>query len=412
MHFERIKFTNSDGVVLAARIDLPISGQPSAYAVFAHCFTCTKNLRAVGNITRELAAEGIATLRFDFTGLGESEGDFSETNFSTDLSDLHSAVDWLAENREAPRLLVGHSLGGAAVLRVAAERPEVRAVAVIGAPAAPHHVRRHIVGDAGELESEGQASILLGGEEFAVSRRFLEAIEEHTLEESVSSLGAALLVMHSPIDNTVGVDNAADIFGWARHPKSYVSLDDADHLLNDPPDAAYVGQVIASWADRYVNPDQKRRLQPDLTAGETESVTWVRIGADGFRTEILANGFPLVADEPESVGGTNEGPNPYDFILAGLGSCTAITLRMYADRKRWPLESVDVRLRHAKVHARDSERTESMTGWIDHIDRVITLGGPLDDEQQARLMDVADRCPVHRSLHGEVAIITTLGPAA
>jgi putative redox protein len=409
VHFERITFTNADGVTLAARIDLPISGRPTAYAVFAHCFTCTKNLNAVGNITRELASEGIATLRFDFTGLGESEGDFSETNFSTNLSDLHAAVDWLAENRAAPQLLIGHSLGGAAVLAVASERPEVLAVTVIGSPAAPSHIRRHLVGAVDAIERDGQAPVLLGGSEFVVSKQFLDDIDGHTLQECTASLGAALLVMHSPIDNTVGVDSAAEIFGWARHPKSYVSLDDADHLLSDPEDATYVGQVIASWAERYVQPDQKHSLQPDLAAGETESVTWVRIGNDGYRTEIIANGFPMVADEPESVGGTNTGPNPYDFVLAGLGACTAITLRMYATRKGWPLDSVDVRLTHAKVHARDSEHTESMTGTIDHIGREITLSGSLDDEQKARLMDIADRCPVHRSLHGEVAIITNLG---
>lgn len=408
MHYERIRFTNPDGVTLAARIDLPISGQPLAYAVFAHCFTCTKNLKAVGNITRELAADGVATLRFDFTGLGESEGDFSESNFSTNLSDLHAAVDWLAENRDAPRLLIGHSLGGAAVLRVASERSEVAAVSVIGAPAAPAHIRQHLVGAVDAIERDGHAPVSLGGSEFVVSRQFLDDIDGHTLRECVGSLDAALLVMHSPVDNTVGVDNAADIFGWARHPKSYVSLDDADHLLSDPEDATYVGQVIASWAERYVNPDQRSRLQPDIEAGDTESVTWVRIGEAGYRTEIITSGFAMVADEPASMGGGNAGPNPYDYLLSGLGACTAMTLRMYADTKQWPLEAVDVRLSHAKVHARDSEHTESMTGTIDHINREITLSGPLDDSQRTRLMAIADRCPVHRSLTSEVAIISTL----
>lgn len=408
MQFERITFSNPDGVTLAARIDLPITGHPLAYAVFAHCFTCTKNLKAVGNITRELAAEGIATLRFDFTGLGESEGDFSETNFSTNLVDLRAAVAWLAEHRQAPRLLIGHSLGGAAVLRVASEHPEVVAVAVIGAPAAPAHIRRHLVGAVDAIERDGQAPVMLGGSEFVVSKQFLDDVDSHVLERSVADLDAALLVMHSPIDNTVGVDDAADIFGWARHPKSYVSLDDADHLLSDPEDATYVGQVIASWADRYVAPDQRRRLQPDLDAGDMTSVTWVRLEGKGYRTEIVSNGFPLVADEPESMGGTNTGPTPYDFLLSGLGACTAMTLRMYADRKGWPLQAVDVRLTHQKVHARDSERTESTSGTIDHIDRQIAVSGPLDDEQKARLMDIADRCPVHRSLHGEIAIVSVL----
>ncbi len=409
MQFEKITFTNGDGVTLAARIDLPITGQPLAYALFAHCFTCTKNLKAVGNITRELAAEGIATLRFDFTGLGESEGDFSETNFTTNLADLHAAIEWLVEYREAPRLLIGHSLGGAAVLRVAPERPEVAAVAVIGAPAAPAHIRRHLVGAIDAIEQEGRAPVMLGGSEFVVSKQFLDDVDAHVLERSVADLDAALLVLHSPIDNTVGVDNAADIFGWARHPKSYVSLDDADHLLSDPEDATYVGQVIASWADRYVAPDQRHRLQPDLDAGDLQSVTWARIEGKGYRTEIVSNGFPLIADEPESMGGSNTGPTPYDFLLSGLGACTAMTLRMYADRKGWPLQAVDVKLTHAKVHARDSERTESTTGTIDHIDREVTLTGPLGDDQKARLMDIADRCPVHRSLHGEIAIISTLG---
>ncbi len=399
-----LKFANSHGQQLAARLDLPVTGQAVAYALFAHCFTCTKNLKAVGNITRALAREGIATLRFDFTGLGESEGDFAETHFSSNVRDLIAAADFLAARYEAPCIMIGHSLGGAAVLQAAGRIASVAAVATIGAPCDPEHVT-YLLGDKKALIAErGEAEVKLAGRSFRIKKEFLEDLQQQRMQETIRALQRPLLILHSPLDTTVDIENAARIFQAAMHPKSFISLDKADHLLGDEADSLYAGAMIAAWAAKYLE------VHPRDTCGENPGDNRVvaRTGAEGFLTEICANGHPLVADEPKSVGGTNAGPSPYELLVSGLGACTSMTLQMYAKRKRWPLEAARVYLHHEKIHARDCDECETASGMIDHIEREVELIGPLDAEQRERLLEIADRCPVHRTLHSEIRVSTRL----
>ncbi len=404
MQSQAITFENEDGHLLAGRIHRPLDDTPVAWALFAHCFTCSKDLRISRLICEALADEGIGVLRFDFTGLGESAGDFSETTFSGQISDLAAAAAWMAENLDAPALLVGHSLGGTAVLRAAGALPSVKAVATIGAPSDPAHVKE-LFGDCTHMiDHQGAADVAIGGRPFHIKRQFLEDIAAQPMAEAITGLRRALLVFHAPRDEVVGVAHAATIFQAARHPKSFVSLDGADHLLSEPDDARYVGAVLAAWASRYIHTGGQRiaKLEP------RDHQVVVRIGAEHYRTEGLAGGHPIVMDEPETLGGTDRGASPYDMLLSGLGGCTAITLRMYADGKQWPLESVDVRLTHQKVHADDCKECGATEGRIDVIRREVQLTGPLSDEQRSRLLEIADRCPVHRTLHGQIEVLTTL----
>jgi putative redox protein len=409
MQYEKVTFLNSTGEALAGRIDFPLHGEPLAYALYAHCFTCNKNLRAIGRIASTLAHHGIATLRFDFTGLGESGGEFPETNFTSSVADFIRAARFLGDRYESPELLIGHSLGGAVALAAAGEIESVRAVVTIAAPATPRHIERHIVDDLDTIEAEGEAEVMLAGRSFTIRKQLLADVESVRLGEAIAGLGRPLLVVHSPSDNIVGVDNAAEILAQARHPKSFLSLDGANHLISVDADARYVAEVIAAWANRYTSGDLAAQAQPDFIIDAPKSTTVVRTEA-GFRTDIVSNGFPLVADEPTSVGGTNTGPTPYDYLLTALGTCTSMTLRMYADRKEWPLESVTVRITHHKVHARDCAECEAATGYVDTVDREIELVGPLSDKQRERLLEIADRCPVHKTLHGEVLVQSRLVP--
>ncbi len=407
MRSERLIFANRDGHELVGRLDLPVAGQPVAYAIFAHCFTCTKNLTAVSRITSAMAQRGIGTLRFDFTGLGESDGDITETSFGNDVSDLIAAARHLEQTHGAPEILVGHSLGGTAVLAAAPSLDSVAAVATIAAPSSPSHVRKLLQEDVEEIRQKGVATVELQGRPFTITKEFLEALDASDLPDGLGDLKRPLLIAHSPVDNIVGIDNASELFLAAKHPKSFLSLDEADHLLTNEEDASYVGRVISAWAARYLDADPRDALQPDLSVKNPEFDTVVRTER-GLRTDIMANGFPIVADEPKSVGGTNLGPTPYDLLTASLGACTSMTLRMYADRKQWPLEAVTVDLKYRKMHARDCERCETEEGKIDHIERVIALEGDLDQEQKKRLMEIADRCPVHRTLHSEIHVETRL----
>ncbi len=403
MQSRRVHFDGVEGDRLTGRLDLPADGKPLAWALFAHCFTCSKDLKAVGNISQALNQAGIGVLRFDFTGLGESEGDFADTNFSSNVGDLVAAARFMDAEYEAPRILVGHSLGGAAVLQAAGSVPACRAVATIGAPCEPSHVKRHLTHAEAEIEERGEAEVKIGGRPFTVRKQFLDDLDGHAMDRTIRELGRALLIFHSPADEVVGIENAAHIYQAARHPKSFVSLDDADHLLLKAEDARYVGTVLAVWARKYVDlPEPEPRDQ--LARGDR---VVARTG-DSFRTEIMAKRHGLVADEPASVGGTDTGPTPYDLLTAALGACTGMTLRMYADRKGWPLDEVTVRLRHDKVHAEDDERCEDTAAKIDRLQREIALDGPLDDDQRARLLEIADRCPVHRTLDSGVRIETAL----
>lgn len=400
MSFEKVQFTNTEGDTLAARLDMPANGTPDAFALFAHCFTCSKDLRAVGAISRALNRQNIAVLRFDFTGLGESEGDFADTNFSSNIDDLVAAADFLGEHYQAPRILVGHSLGGAAVLQAAHRIERAEAVATIAAPYDPEHVTRHLEDALEEIKSSGEARITLAGRTFTIRKQFLEDLAATKMEETIRTLDRALLVFHSPVDATVGIDNAARIFKVAKHPKSFVSLDDAGHLLPDPADAEYVGAVLGAWARKYVGFGREEEKE-----AEGQVVTQTE---DTYRTEVTAGHHSLVADEPEDVGGTDAGPTPYDLLLSALGTCTGITLRMYADRKDWPLEEALVRLSHSKIHAEDCDHCEQEEGKLDRIEREIELKGDLTPDQRERLLEIANKCPVHRTLHSKIDVQSSL----
>ncbi|MGB3351894.1 MAG: bifunctional alpha/beta hydrolase/OsmC family protein [Mycobacterium sp.] len=396
-------FRGSNGD-LAGKLELP-TGTPRAFALFAHCFTCGKDNVAAGRISRALAKQGIAVLRFDFTGLGESEGDFASTSFSSNVEDLVRAADHLRSQYSAPAVLIGHSLGGAAVLAAARQIPEVRAVATIGAPADPSHVTG-VLGDALSAVQAGEATVSIGGRPFRVRRHFLDDIATQPQRERISTLDAALLVLHSPVDQVVSVDNARTIFDTARHPKSFISLDGADHLLSNRADAEFAADVLAAWSGRYA--DTPTDIS-DATDTDTDTADGlVRVAESGtgrLSQQISAGSHRLSADEPHPVG-DDTGPNPYDLLLAALGACTSMTVRMYADRKQIPLERVVVDSRHFRIHADDCAECETATGMVDRIERDITLIGPLDADQRAALLGIADRCPVHRTLRSEVVIHT------
>ncbi|HSO43038.1 MAG TPA: alpha/beta fold hydrolase [Rhodospirillales bacterium] len=406
-HSEKATFVGGDGQSrLDARLDLP-SGKPRAYALFAHCFTCGKDVFAASRIAGGLTRHGIAVLRFDFTGLGMSDGEFANTTFSSNIADLVAAADWLRQEHAAPGILIGHSLGGAAVLAAAEAIPEAAAVCTIAAPAEPAHVRRHLRVSAEEIEREGRGEVRLAGRPFTITRQFLDDIEENRLEGRIKGLGKALLVFHGPRDEVVGIENATRIFAAAKHPKSFISLDDADHLLTRREDAIYVADVIAAWTGRYIASVEPEAL-PELAAPDG-AVIVAEAGMGQFAQAISIGGrHSLCADEPLDFGGNDSGPSPYDLLLAGLGACTTMTMRMYASRKGLALERASVTLRHDKIHARDCETCETKEGKIDRIAREITLEGPLDEAARAKLLEIADKCPVHRTLHGEVLVETTL----
>ncbi len=410
MHSEKVTFPGSGGTPLAGRLDLPDS-QPSAFALFAHCFTCTKDVLAASRIAHALTDFGVGVLRFDFTGLGGSGGDFANTNFTSNIADLVSAADHLRTTHVAPTILVGHSLGGAAVLAAAEHIPEVRAIATIGAPSDTEHLMQLLAASRQEIEEAGEAEICLAARPFRIRKQFLDDISHQPQAERIRRLDAALLVMHSPTDETVGIDNARAIFDEARHPKSFVSLDGADHLLTRAADARFAASMLASWASRYL--DEDSALSPALPdpaaiAGGEEGLVVVAENGEGpYGQHITAGRHVLNADEPTPIG-RDTGPSPYDLLLAGLGACTSMTLRMYATRKEWPLEAVTVSLRHSRIHAKDCADCETSTGQLDRVERTIRLTGALDDQQRQRLLEIADRCPVHRTLHSEVDVRTTL----
>jgi len=403
MPTERFQFTGEGGHQLSASLDLP-EREPLAYALFAHCFTCGKDVLAARRISAALAAKGIAVLRFDFTGLGSSEGEFANSTFSSNVADLVRAADHLRETRKAPSLLIGHSLGGAAILAAAEKIPDAKAVVTIDAPSDPAHVTGLFKERIEDIRKHGKVEVSLAGRPFHITREFLGDIDEHGLMTQVTNLHKALLIMHSPTDDTVGIDNATRIFVAAKHPKSFVSLADADHLLDGKRDAAYVADVIAAWATRYLEPVAS---EPAADPGEAPRMVVVRETRAGkFQQAVSIGPHRMLADEPVAAGGADSGPGPYDFVLAGLGACTSMTMRLYADRKSLPLERTTVTLKHSKIHAQDCAECETREGMLDQIDLVIGMEGELDAEQRKRLLEIADKCPVHRTLTSEIHIVT------
>ena len=398
-----IRFPGALGANLAARLDLP-ANTPRAYALFAHCFTCSKDTLAAVRISHALTELGIAVLRFDFTGLGGSEGEFGNTNFSSNVADLIAAAEWLRHEHSAPKLLVGHSLGGAAMLAAAHAIPGASAVATIGAPADPEHVRHLLGSSITEIERAGEARVTLAQRTFTIKKQFLDDLRAQRMNARIAELGKALLVLHSPRDTTVDVANAAHIFTAAKHPKSFVSLDTADHLLTNKDDAVYVANVLAAWSSRYMDASASEPVvaQSDGTVLVSEA------HAGKFTQRIIAGRHSLIADEPVSYGGSDSGPTPYDLLTAALGACTSMTIRLYAESKKLELEHVAVRLKHSKVHAEDCIACDAKETRMDRIEREIELTGRLDDAQRKRLLEIADRCPVHRTLETGVAISTQL----
>ncbi len=400
----RVQFPNAAGQQLAAFLDQPAHCAPRAFAVFTHCFTCNKNYKGIRNISRVLSEAGIAVLRFDFTGLGESEGDFSTTTFSSNIEDIVAAAHWLETYHQAPQLLIGHSLGGTAMLAAAGRIPASRAVVTIASPSEPRHVAEHFADRHQEIRSRGEALIRIGGIDYRITKDFLDDVQQYHMAETLKTLGRALLILHSPRDRTVDVAHAARLFAAARHPKSFVSLDEADHLLIREADARYAGSVIAAWAEHYLAAVASTE---SLVTESTDDVE-VLIGRQHYRTRINIHGHELTADEPHRLGGGDCGPNPYELLAASLGACTAITLRMYADRKQWPLEAVQIALRHSKVHADDCRDCGRQHQALDRIERDIRLHGELTESQRQRLLEIADRCPLHRSLQERILIATRL----
>ncbi len=400
----KITFTGHAGTPLAARLDMP-GGQLRATAIFAHCFTCSKDIPAARRIAQRLASMGIAVLRFDFTGLGHSKGEFENTNFTSNVDDLVIAANYLAEHNTAPTLLIGHSLGGAAVLKAASQIPSIKAVVTIGAPVDPGHVIHNFGSSLDEIAKNGAATVELAGRAFTITQDFVKDVSETNLLPSIENLKRALLVLHSPTDQTVGIENAAQIFTTAKHPKSFVTLDNTDHLITKKEDAEYAAEIIAAWSVRYLGIHQ-----PAAPIGAPEGIVRsTEADAGGFLQDITAG--PLhhtLADEPTTYGGTNKGMSPYQFLSAGLAACTAMTVRMYARRKNWPLEAIHVDITHNKVHAQDCEACLSTISKVDVFTRKIHLSGPLDDDQKQRLLEIADKCPVHRTLESEIKVKTVL----
>jgi putative redox protein len=401
MRSERLDFANTKGEKLAALIDLPL-GKPAAFALFAHCFTCGKDNLAAKRISERLAMCGIGVLRFDFTGLGMSEGEFANTHFSSNVDDLVAAADHLRKTHGAPAILIGHSLGGAAILAAAHRISDARAVVTIAAPSDPSHVTDLFKEHINKIREQGEVEVALAGRPFRIKREFLDDVAEQRIDDRVRNLHKALLVFHSPTDDTVSIDNASRIFTTAKHPKSFVSLGGADHLLSKRSDAIYVANVIAAWVERYL--EQSAERSNEQIEGGTVLVR--ETGNGKFQQEILSGPHRFLADEPVKVGGQDSGPGPYDLLLAGLGACTSMTMRLYAENKKLPLDRVSVRLTHNKIHAEDCLNCETKVGMLDRIDRNITLEGALSAEERKRLMEIADKCPVHRTLKSEIDIRT------
>jgi len=402
MKSQQFTFTNKNGYELSAQIEFPVDQKPLAFAIFAHCFTCSKNLLAIKHISRGLTSKGIAVLLFDFTGLGASEGDFESTTFTSNIQDVFAASDFLTKNYEAPKIIIGHSLGGAAALFAGSQLDCIEAVVTIGAPFDPYHVTKLLAEKVNEIKENGKATVNIGGRPFTIAKGFIDDLKNHEPEEAAKKLRKALLILHSPQDTIVGIENAAKLYAAALHPKSFISLDGADHLLSKRADSIYAGNMIAAWVEKYLNPDSKKAPL------KSKSQVVAKTEQGSFTTEMKAGNHHFLADEPEEVGGADLGPSPYEFISSGLAACTSMTLHMYAARKKWDLHEAIVHVDHNKDYAQDCDNCEQSGAKIDHFTRKIELSGDLDDTQRQRLLEIADKCPVHKTLHAKAVVKTEL----
>ncbi len=402
---QKVMFSGSQGFELSARLDNP-AGPIRAYAIFAHCFTCSSQTMAAKYIARELAALNIAVLRFDFTGLGASDGEFANTNFSSNIQDIVRAADFLRDKFTAPTLLIGHSLGGAAVLAAAGHIPEVRGVVTIGAPADADHVIKNFAGSVDDIEKHGEMPVSLAGRNFTIQKQFIDDLKATNLKDDIANLRRDLLILHSPIDKIVGIENATQIYLAAKHPKSFISLDQADHLLSNPDDARFAAHMISGWATRLLPSDESRDHPP------VEHVVVSETGEGKFQNTVEAGAHLLLADEPISVGGLDSGPSPYDYLAAALGACTSMTIRMYADYKNIEIGPVTVMVKHSKIHAEDCvdclEEEKEHGGKIDQFERQITIAGEVDEKLERKILMIANRCPVHKTLKSSASVVTNL----
>ncbi|NMM48221.1 bifunctional alpha/beta hydrolase/OsmC family protein [Marinigracilibium pacificum] len=403
MKSQYVTFENADGNVLAARFTRPVGSATYHTAIFAHCFTCNKNFKAVKQIAEAMTHSGFGVLQIDFTGLGSSKGNFEDTDFSTNIQDLVAGADYLRENFEAPSVLIGHSLGGAAVIYAADKIPEVKAVATIGSPSDPEHVSHLFENNIDEIMKQGYAKVNIGGRPFNIRKEFIQDLQDKRLDSILKKQkNKAFLFLHSPQDEIVGIDHARKLYEAAHHPKSFMSLDGADHLLTNNEDSQYVGNVIGTWVKRYLPPKEK------VIKGDEKHIQ-IRLNAeDGYTTEIIDKKHRWLADEPEDVGGDDLGPTPYGLLSSALGACTAMTIKMYADRKDWSLEEINVEIEHDKTHAEDCDNNKEKGAKIDLFKRKIKITGNLDQDQIGRLGEIADKCPVHKTLSTKSKIETEI----
>ena len=404
MKNEKLQIVNKKGIKLQAYLELPANQKPNYYAIFAHCFTCSSTLGAVKNISRSLTNHGFGVLRFDFTGLGRSEGEFADSHFSANVDDLIAVSDFLKEHYEAASLLVGHSLGGAAVLVAASKLDNIKAVATIGAPATVGHVKHLFSHDINQIKEKGEVEVNIGGRPFKIDEEFVSDFDKTDLPTIVKSLRKPLLILHSPIDAIVGIKNAEQLYHSAHHPKSFVSLDSADHLLSKSEDSKYVGNVIATWVERYFETKENIMLE---TNGE-QLVGHLNLIEDNFTTSIQTKNHTMIADEPASIGGDDFGPSPYEYLNAGLVACTAMTLKLYAERKKWDLQEVFVYVTHSRKHSDDLGIETDKPKYLDHIIKKLKFTGNLDATQKERLKEIASRCPVHKTIASEVIFETSI----
>ena len=406
MKSKNLNFKNKEGKELSGILHLPVDDKPIAIIIFAHCFTCNKDLRAVRNLSAEISSQGLGIFLFDFTGLGKSDGDFSDTNFSSNVDDLIKASKMIEKRFPLPQVFLGHSLGGAAVLKAASNLSTIKAIATIGAPFNPFHVTKLFSEKIEEIKSNGKATVNIGGRPFKLSRDFIHDLDDQNQTATIKNLRRPLLVMHSPQDTIVGIENAASIYQAAHHPKSFISLNNADHLLSDKRHSTYAAKMVANWVVAVFEKNDEATLIKTKEEEDTVSEGFVRAKtySDSFATPVLAGSHRLLIDEPESLGGSDLGPTPYDLLAGSLAACTTLTIQMYAQRKKWPLEEVVVEVKHSHRHKIDCEESVEIEKKIDHFEKIIYFEGELSDDQINRLKDIANRCPVHRTLENEIEI--------